>query len=431
MWTFSLNRAVYPMVVLLLVGCATSRPLMPTPAIYTDQKESPYEDVPVALRTPEVEVLYATDREREQETPDNTRYGYGRSASVAFGRVVVDLGHDLTWEELVKQSQVSKRDRPMRVSVSAVEEIGRFPPTPAPYRVVDEAIIVDKDYRAEEEHAVGQFQDEIRRRLALTQRKEVFLYVHGFRNSFDIATYVAAELWHFLGREGVPILYTWPAGRPGLFGYTYDRESSEYTVFHLKQILSAISAMPEVEAIHLVAHSRGTDVATAAIRELFIFARGAGLHPRAQYKIQNLVLAAPDLDVGVVQQRLTAEQLDHGFDTVTLYFSPADGALGIAQWLFDSPRGRLGTMDEAELSAQGWDTAEQLNVLEERNVLVRFDEGISDKYRHSYFRTNPSVSSDIVLLLRYGLPPGSPERPLENIGPGLWRIPPGYPNVGE
>jgi esterase/lipase superfamily enzyme len=348
-----------------------------------------------------------------------------------FGRAVVNLGHDLTWEELVKQSQTSKRDRPMRVSVGAVEEIGRFPPTPAPYRVVDEAIIVDRDYRAEEEHAVAQFQDEIRRRLALTQRKEVFLYVHGFRNSFDIATYVAAEFWHFLGREGVPILYTWPAGRPGLFGYTYDRESSEYTVFHLKQILSAISATPEVEAIHLVAHSRGTDVATAAIRELFIFARGAGLHPRAQYKIQNLVLAAPDLDVGVVQQRLVAEQLDHGFDTVTLYFSPADGALGIAQWLFDSPRGRLGTMDEAQLSAQGWETDEQLNVLEERNVLVRFDEGISDKYRHSYFRTNPSVSSDIVLLLRYGLPPGSPERPLENIGPGLWRIPAGYPNVGE
>jgi len=61
-----------------------------------------------------------------------------------------------------------------------------------------------------------------------------------------------AELWHFLGRIGVPIVYTWPAGHPGLFSYTYDRESSEFTIFHLRQVLELIAGFPEVERINLI-----------------------------------------------------------------------------------------------------------------------------------------------------------------------------------
>ena len=80
-----------------------------------------------------------------------------------------------------------------------------------------------------------------------------------------------AELWHFLGREGLPIIYTWPAGYPGIFGYTYDRESSEFTVFHLKQAIRWLAKLPEVENIHLLAHSRGTDVTVSAVRELVIW----------------------------------------------------------------------------------------------------------------------------------------------------------------
>jgi esterase/lipase superfamily enzyme len=423
-------KGIFPIVVMLvLVGCATTRTLMPIPAIYVDQKEGLFEDVPPALRTAEVDILFATDRQPEQDEAGNLRYGYGRSDSVAFGSVVVDLGHDLTWDALVKETQTSSPDRLMELSVRSVEEIGRFPPTPSPFKVVDNAPIFDRDNMARQEQAADRLRQEVLRRLALTPRKEVFIFVHGYNNTFDDAAYVAAEFWHFLGREGVPLLYTWPAGYPGLFGYTYDRESSEYTVFHMKQILRIVSAMPEVKGIQLVAHSRGTDVATAAVRELFIFARGAGIHPLQRYKIRNLVLAAPDLDFGVVRQRLAAEQLSYGFDNLTIYYSPIDGALGFAQTLFSSPRGRLGKLDEAHLTAREWDNIDQL----ERGIaLIRFEGGTSDQYGHSYFRTNPSVSSDIILLLRYGLPPGSPERPLEKLAPGgFWTIPPGYPNVAE
>jgi esterase/lipase superfamily enzyme len=419
---------------LVLMGCATSRPLMPTPAIYVDEKEGLLEDVSPALRTAEADILYVTDRQPEQDESGNLRYGYGRSKSLAFGSVVVNLGDGLTWDELVASTQSSSFSGRVELSVRSIEEIGRFPRTPAPYTVVDNAFIEDRDYQARQEQAAERFRQEVLHRLELTPRKEVFIYVHGYNNTFEDAAYVSAEYWHFLGREAVPIVYTWPAGYPGLFGYTYDRESSEFTVFHLKQMLSILSAMPEVKGIHLTAHSRGTDTVTAAVRELFILARGAGLHPRQRYKIQNLVLAAPDLDVEVLQQRLTAERVDHGFGNFTIYFSPSDEAIGIAESLFSSPRGRIGTLDLAKVTAEDMEVVEQRH---ERFAVIRFDpvgsdgEEAQDRYGHSYYRLDPRVSSDIVLMLRYGLPPGSPGRPLEKIRPGFYRIPPGYPFVGE
>jgi len=432
MSTSTRMKGIFPIVVMLvLAGCTTTRTLIPTPAMYVDQKEGLFEDVPPALRTSEVDILYVTDRKPEQDEAGNLQYGYGRSKSVAFGSAVVDIGHDLTWDSLVEGTQSSASARVFELSVRSVEEIGRFPRTPAPYTVVDNAFIEDRDYAARAEQSADRLRQEVLRRLALTPRKEIFIYVHGYNNTFDDASYVAAEFWHFLGREGVPIVYSWPAGYPGFFGYTYDRESSEYTVFHLKEILSIVSAMPEVKGMHIIAHSRGTDTVTAAIRELFIFARGAGLHPLERYKIQNLILAAPDLDVGVVQQRLTAERVDHGFGRFTLYFSPDDTAVGIAESLFSSPRGRLGTLDKTRLSARELDTAERRS---ERVALIMFEEGEADEgggYGHSYFRTSARASADLILLLRYGLPPGSPGRPLEKLGPGFYYIPPGYPNVGK
>ena len=412
----------------LVAGCATSRPLMPTPGVYADQEGAYFADVPPSLRTPEVDLMFVTDRQPEEDESGRLQYGFQRSESKAFGSVKVNLGHDLTWAELVDESETSDRDRPMELSLGPIEEIGRFPPTPAPFRVFDNSIVVSPEYQAKWDEMRDQLRVEIRRRLASTPRKEVFIYVHGYSNTFQDAVFAGGEFWHFLGREGVPIVYSWPAGYPGLFGYTYDRESSEYTVLHFKQLISMVSEMPDVKALHIVAHSRGTDVVGAGIRELFIHANGAGIHPLERYKIQNLVLAAPDLDVGVVQQRMAGERLLHGVGHFTIYSSPADEAIGIAEMLFASPRGRVGKLDPAKLSA--WDK-ESLRRRAAKRSFIRFEGGSSDKYGHSYFRTNPGVASDLILMLRYEYAPGTPERPLVPRGPSFWEIPPGYPNNSE
>jgi esterase/lipase superfamily enzyme len=47
--------------------------------------------------------------------------------------------------------------------------------------------------------------------LERSPTKEITLYVHGFNETFATATFTTAELCHFLGREPVCVLFTWPA----------------------------------------------------------------------------------------------------------------------------------------------------------------------------------------------------------------------------
>jgi hypothetical protein len=49
-------------------------------------------------------------------------------------------------------------------------------------------------------------------------------------------------------------------------------------------------------------------------------------------------------------------------------------------------------------------------------------------FGHDYFHSNPAVSSDLVLLMRYQLPPGAENgRPLGGNGHGFWAIDDRYP----
>lgn len=421
--------------VLFLTGCASGpRVMMPTPNVYLAPERDVYTGLAQPLKRTEVPLFYITDRAPERDENGKLRYGYNRSNSLAFGSTVVDLGVDITWEELLEASRTQKRLKPVKLALHDAKEIVRGPNIPLLFNVIDGKIVDEPGLVKQQQQAAEAIRQQIVKQLALTPRKEVFIYVHGYNNTFDDAAFAMAELWHFFGRIGVPIIYTWPAGFPGVFGYTYDRESSEFTVNHLRRALSAISSFPEIEKVHIIAHSRGADVAVAALRELTIAARSAGLDPVKRYKIHNFVLAAPDLDLQVATQRIGGDRLVMSVNRFTIYSSPRDKALGVANRLLMSPRGRLGTVEIGNLDETLKGTMQSgLEWMPDRTSVINFagatDAKVSlgDRYGHSYFRDAPTVSSDLVLMLRDDLDPGSPGRPLVPGKLRFWHIPPGYP----
>jgi len=425
---FSFDRGVVALA-LILTGCAGARVMMPTPNVHLDPNHDFYGDLHGELKSTEVPLFYVTDRAPEVTEGDELKYGYERSASLAFGSAVVDLGVDDTWEDLLQASRVQRRLKPVELELREVTEIVRGPDLPLPFEEVDGRIVEEPSLAAQGAETKEAFRRVLVRQLELTPRKEVFIYVHGYHNTFADAAFGMAELWHFLGRIGVPIIYTWPAGHPGLFGYTYDRESSEFTIYHFRSILRLISSYPEVEKIHLIAHSRGTDVAVAAVRELTIEARAAGVDPRERYKIHNFILAAPDLDVQVATQRVLGDKVGLSVQRFTIYTSPEDKAIGLASRLFASPRGRLGTLGRDQLAgAMGAQAKYSTANVSFINFTAASDALFSGEgYGHSYFRDAPTVASDVVLMLRDDLDSGTPGRPLEFLGPHFWRVPPGYP----
>ncbi len=412
---------------LCLAGCAGTRLMMPTPNLYLDEGHDRYGDLPPPLKSKEVSLFYITDRVPEEDKEGNLRYSYGRSSSLAFGTAVVDLGVDITWEELLEASRTKNRPKKIVLKLGVIEEIFRSPDFPIPFKEVDGQIIEQSDLLAQKKTFEKVFRQIFKEQLALTPRKEVFIYIHGFDNSFKEAAFVMAEFWHFLGRIGVPMIYTWPAGYPGPFGYTYDRESSEFTIYHLRETLNFLASFPEVEKINLIAHSRGTDVAIAAVRELTISARAIGIDPKDKFKIHNLVLIAPDLDLQVAVQRIAGDKLDYSVNRFTIYTSSADTAIGAATWLFSSPRGRVGTLGIKKTSKV---LKAALQFSQKSVTHINYSpapNSLDGSYGHSYFRTAPTVSSDLILMLRDDLNAGTPGRPLESMGLGFWRIPSGYP----
>lgn len=373
---------------LLLVGCETVPVL--TSTVFSNMSEAP----------DRARIYYVTDR-----AVDASRggYGYSRSSSMAFGQAEVGF------ERLIG----SPADRLIRVR--GIAEKVRFPTTPLPFSLRQGAIVTDGEALAGYAQAARAFQENVGTALRASGSGEVVLFVHGYKNDFDDALSTTANIWQAGEQRALPIAYTWPADNPGLFGYFKDRESGEFSIYHLKETLRLLAGVREVRQIQVIAHSRGTDVATAALREMIIAARAAGRNPRQVLKIDNLVLAAPDLDFGVVRQRLIAERFAPAFGRITVYLNPSDGALGVAQAVNSGIRfGRLSYEDLAP---------------GERDILSRAGNvhfidvsGVVSPRGHSYFRENPVVLSDIVTLLQTGAGPGGPERNLSHTAANFWML---------
>lgn len=409
--------------VLLFSACSSQRVLMPAPNVYQgDNARDLFTGLPENLRSNEIDLFYVTDRLLEKDESGEWIYGFGRSPSLAFGTARIALEPDMPWEDLERVSLMEEREPELTMRLVGFEEIGRYPETPYSVVRVDGRLQVEPEtaLRVAETTELGDAA--LQQRLANSPKKEIVLFVHGFNNDFEYAAGTAAELWHFLGREHIMVLYTWPAGRGGLRGYTYDRESGEFTVYHLKRTIERLATMPGVEKIHLVAHSRGTDVLTTAVRELIFEYRGTEQAHIPLLNIENLVLAAPDLDLEVTLQRLASDQLNEDIGDVAFYTFSGDKAIGASAKLFGSKRrmGRINVNDVADHRKAVLAAVEGLAFIDLAEA--------TDTIGHGYFHNSPEASSDLIMTIRYGLKPGKEHgRPLTPLGMVFWRIEEGFP----
>jgi esterase/lipase superfamily enzyme len=439
---FSMNEARFLVAIALtaflgLAGCATTHPMMPTPALYTGPQAKPlFTEAPAAARTPPLDLLYITDRAPTQSPDEQEPYTSERSRSDAFGSTTILFGEDMAWDALVKQSLQVERTPSLDLKLGPTKEIGRFPPIPYQVAETGTGLVRTSSVVDADEAATRALQAEVARRLASSPRKEVVLYVHGAANTFQVAALTMGELCHFLGREFVCAIFTWPAGgkRGLLFGYEEDYESSRYAAEHLRKTIRAIAGTPGFQRIHLLAHSRGVDMLATALSDLAFEAYTQQSSLAQRYKVGNVVLMAPDLDFDVAVAKIFKVLSDPGAPygstpnpkavlqhtpefRITLYVSPEDKALATSGWLFGS-MARLGRIDEETLTPE---ELEQLRTLGFIDVIQV--QGKTDPFGHRYFVSNPEVGSDLIALLRYGLGPDDPGRSLVLVEKPFWRIP--------
>src|SRR5580704_2423612 len=85
---------------------------------------------------------------------------------------------------------------------------------------------------------------------------------------------------------------TWPS-RGSIFEYGYDRESANFSRDALEETLRRIARDPSVGEITVMAHSMCAWLVMESLRQMAI------RDGRVTAKVQNVILASPDLDVDV------------------------------------------------------------------------------------------------------------------------------------
>ncbi len=172
-----------------------------------------------------------------------------------------------------------------------------------------------------------QFLDAIRAkaRAGGPEAHEVLVFVHGYNTLYHESVYRFAQIVHDTGFQGTAILFAWPS-RGATSLYVADRESSTYSRDYLERLLLDVAGLPEVRQINLMAHSLGNWPVMEVLRQ----ARMKG-HVSFRGKLAEVILAAPDLDVGVFRTQL--ESVGRLPRPLTLIVSRDDNALALARAL--------------------------------------------------------------------------------------------------
>jgi esterase/lipase superfamily enzyme len=302
-----------------------------------------------------VRIFYGTDRWEEAGGRTGISYSHERSAGgeLHFGQCLVTV--------------------PRRHKLGVVESpsILRLEFTADPCK----HIVLHSIVKREE----ADFLKRVARAVAQSADLEAFIFVHGYNVSFETAARRTAQIAFDLKFTGAPILYSWPSnGRIG--AYMFDEANAIWTVPHFDRFLTLIAQHSGAARLHVIAHSMGNRAVCDALKVI-----AGRAHEEGRPKLQELILAAPDIDADTFRQM--ADAVRSRTERVTLYASSKDKAMELSRKIHGHSRAGI-----PMLILPGVDSVDASAVN-------------TDFLAHSYFCEDRSVLSDIYNVIRTNSPP--------------------------
>ena len=223
----------------------------------------------------------------------------------------------------------------------------------------------------------------LRQQIADSPSKDLFIFVHGFNNTFEDAARRAAQMAYDLDFDGTPILYSWPSAG-STSAYAVDEASVGISGRKMADFLDTIVNQSGAARIHLLAHSMGNRALIEALQTLL------AKRPldKRQHIFGQIVFTAPDVDRDYFVDAI--DSLRPSAERVTLYSSSNDYALRGSQLLHGAPR--AGTAGDVIVRLPGLDTIDMSSVP-------------ADALGHSYFAANSGAIYDVFRILWRGDPP--------------------------
>ncbi len=407
-----------PLLVALPVVAGCGRSLMPTPAVFWSGEVDPWGEVADEDQSPWVSIFFATDRPAAGDA-DDRRYKNGRGPAVRLGEVRVRLGSSsTTWDDLVEASKTKKRPRALPLVQGDAREFGALTATVGDRAGVKDPALLDP---------AGQqaFADAINRRLARSSRRNINIYVHGANVAFYDSVVVAAEFYHFQGRDSVMLAYVWPTRQtPALYGF--DRIEAKKSIPNLTELLDFLAHNTDVEAINLLGYSAGGPLlagALADLRERYPDLDEAAL--RRELKIANVYFVASDAGLREFFENdlKTFHPLPRN---ILITVSRDDPILGMAGVMGGGVR--LGAAKANSLTRDELEDLDELMPKIDVIDVSHFDRGREGGSfsGHGYWYQNAWVATDVLASFRWSIP--AQERGLARVGDGqTWYFPNDYP----
>jgi len=388
----------------LLTACA-SKPideiqLMPAPDVYGDGLLNPLPDTNPFDRIPYDGILFATDRSPATKQDREQYYRNDRGQVVRLGLAEIQFGKkEFTWEFARSISMLKSRSEEYPIKITNADEWGIMDST-MPYWF-DVSLISEDELPAD---ATDRFADAINEQLAVSKKKHVYIYVHGYKVVYENPVLVSAELWHFLGYDGAFIAYAWPS-TPSKFAYIKDSDTAAGYARNFRLLLEFVAENTDAEEIHVIGYSNGTRLVLRAMEQLALIHEGESADEIwKQLRLRNVILIGSDLDRGVFGAYLSDGILNVS-KHLSIYMSQYDKALGVSQFL--TRRQRLGQLwggkggEIHPLARQALiDFRDQISFIN-----VSDAEGSDTGNGHGYFLSSPWASSDILMTMYYGLTP--------------------------
>lgn len=195
------------------------------------------------------------------------------------------------------------------------------------FATIQQIVLTDAEFRADVAPAKPQ---------SRAKKQNLLIFVHGFNNNFQESLYRMAQLDTDASFVGHAVLFAWPSkGDPTR--YEDDKAASRASRDQLIELLTTVTASPQIGEIMVVSHSMGGALVTETLRELRVQRRD-----RVIARLNRVVLAAPDIDAAVFRQAV--QTIGPLKPPMTVLVAKDDKALKLSSLLSGS-RTRAGSLD--------------------------------------------------------------------------------------
>ncbi len=234
------------------------------------------------------------------------------------------------------------------------------------------------------------------------------LYTHGYYISFERGCKRASLFQDSLGLTGRFLLFSWPSDG-AILTYTRDESDLYWSVAPLAETLTDMVRRFGAGNFDIAAHSLGTRGVFLALVQLANGEHGS------KPLVNQLILLAPDIDVGVFIQHLP--RIRPLARHITIYVSGNDTPLALSRQVHGYPR--LGE------SGPHLDELTGVDIIDVSEIPVRYPSG------HLYHLYHKIVINDLAQLLDEGKP-ASQRSNLKSTRENYWLLQPGaVDRVGE